>query len=967
MNLQFALPGDETIYRLGWTLIHTLWAGAAVAVLLALTMAALRHRSARSRYLAGCAAMVAFLASAVAAFVLTAPPAARPVVQAAVPAIPAAATVGDQTLLNLEAVPQSPLTPVSVAPVPVHVEPSAVPPAIAQQEPSVLARATQALEPALPWLVLAWTVGVCILALWQLAGWVAAQRLTRLGIRPTDAGLVALAERLAQKLGVTRAVRLLESALVCVPTVVGWLRPVILLPLGFATGLTPAQVESIIVHELSHIRRYDYLVNLLQSLVEALLFYHPATWYISRRIRLERENCCDDLVLAFGANEYTYAESLLHLARQSKTRGLAVVVGVAATGKPSELRSRIGRVLGAQVKTSRLTRSWPVVIVLGAIIVAASSLMTLNAESTDPSSSTTKPATRASDKRQYEDVQFFINNHRYGPTNGAYGPMSPASRCSCGHPGAVSQVSWKFLRSGPEGDVYSFSREFPLDADNATVTTKEVTYSDIPMVIFADEVQKVIVRPLRFSLYAGTRGPDQMSFSPVVEKSLSRSSADESGLVFINLKSGAILRPPFLVKVDATTSPGIETSLELKKWVEQTGVDAFIIFLDGYWAMGGLEMRQQDDSAGRVTSAGVTVRDVLADFEMKNTTVHVSSYCPFYMSGMGYGPDSYSYFRFRTREGVMGVLQWSGINANAHSIKLAYKFVQATDNVQPAAQPLASLRYLAIQPDSSRERPSVYWRPDGQIVNDAKELKSVRGLPHTGMGGYGDEWAFYHLWFSLPNVDDRSSVRVEILDADGEPMHGADGSLAIGVERAESPAQPGWIIVCQSPGKKGQVPPVASVLLEYATGKWTTLGTIKGDMAGGAKWGLLTVTGIRTDAQGLAFVEYSFAIGETEGNQYRAEAVMKDGRIVDCQGRYSWEKDDVVTGKFMFQVPLQDVDHFTFYSRPTRTALFNNVSLQPGESTSPQVKEVGVQSATQPVTQPSAIDPATVRPKVEQR
>jgi beta-lactamase regulating signal transducer with metallopeptidase domain len=92
-------------------------------------------------------------------------------------------------------------------------------------------------------------------------------------------------------------VRLLESALVRVPTVIGWLRPAILLPLGFATGLTTDQVAAVLAHELAHIRRHDYLINLLQVLVETLFFYHPAVWYISRRIRAERENCCDDMAL----------------------------------------------------------------------------------------------------------------------------------------------------------------------------------------------------------------------------------------------------------------------------------------------------------------------------------------------------------------------------------------------------------------------------------------------------------------------------------------------------------------------------------------------------------------------------------------------------------------------------------------------------------------------------------------------
>jgi beta-lactamase regulating signal transducer with metallopeptidase domain len=86
-------------------------------------------------------------------------------------------------------------------------------------------------------------------------------------------------------------VQLLVSPLVEVPTVVGWLRPVILAPVGALTGLSPDHVEALLAHELAHIRRCDYLVNMLQSVAEALLFYHPAVWWISGEIRAERELC----------------------------------------------------------------------------------------------------------------------------------------------------------------------------------------------------------------------------------------------------------------------------------------------------------------------------------------------------------------------------------------------------------------------------------------------------------------------------------------------------------------------------------------------------------------------------------------------------------------------------------------------------------------------------------------------------
>ena len=114
---------------------------------------------------------------------------------------------------------------------------------------------------------------------------------------PLEAAWMEKLDDLRCRLGVSRPVRLLKSALVEVPTVIGWLRPVILLPAATLSGLTPRQLEAILAHELAHVRRLDYLVNAFQCLVETLMFYHPVAWWISRCIREERENCCDDLVI----------------------------------------------------------------------------------------------------------------------------------------------------------------------------------------------------------------------------------------------------------------------------------------------------------------------------------------------------------------------------------------------------------------------------------------------------------------------------------------------------------------------------------------------------------------------------------------------------------------------------------------------------------------------------------------------
>ena len=132
--------------------------------------------------------------------------------------------------------------------------------------------------------------------------------------------------------------KLLESCITDTPVLIGYLRPVILLPLGCLTGLSAAQVECILLHELAHVVRHDYLVNLLQSMVEGLLFYHPAVWWVSRVVRAERENCCDDRVVELMGNARAYAATLAVL---EERRAFVPDTALAASG--GNLMKRIRR------------------------------------------------------------------------------------------------------------------------------------------------------------------------------------------------------------------------------------------------------------------------------------------------------------------------------------------------------------------------------------------------------------------------------------------------------------------------------------------------------------------------------------------------------------------------------------------------------------------------------------------------
>ena len=213
------------------------------------------------------------------------------------------------------------------------------------------------LEGFLPMLMPLWLAGVSLLSLRLFTGWLWVQRLRTRGVTPTDAPLREMAARLARRLHIARAVTLLESRMVDVPTVIGFLKPVVLLPASALAGLSTQQVEAILAHELAHIRRHDYLVNLLQTLVETLLFYHPAVWWISRRIRVERENCCDDLAVSLCGDPVAYATALADLeALRSSGPTPERHIAMAATG--GSLRLRVRRLLGAPSSHSGRGPAW---------------------------------------------------------------------------------------------------------------------------------------------------------------------------------------------------------------------------------------------------------------------------------------------------------------------------------------------------------------------------------------------------------------------------------------------------------------------------------------------------------------------------------------------------------------------------------------------------------------------------------
>ena len=265
----------------GWVLVHFIWQGAVLAVAAAVVLHLCRRQSASVRYAIACGAMTAMLVSTgITAALIEAPAAAVEATR-----VSARTTPNDRVGVLL--------------PIRVTDAPSAAAVSNAQR-----------VEALLPWIVSAWLFGVTVLLARAGAGWWRVRRLHQLALRTICSSWQSAGNRIASRLGIASVIRIVELPHIDVPLVVGCLRPIVVLPIAAISQLSAAQVEAILAHELAHVRRHDYLVNLMQTIAETLLFYHPAVWWLSARIRDEREHCCDDVAVAVCGDPVGYAAAL---------------------------------------------------------------------------------------------------------------------------------------------------------------------------------------------------------------------------------------------------------------------------------------------------------------------------------------------------------------------------------------------------------------------------------------------------------------------------------------------------------------------------------------------------------------------------------------------------------------------------------------------------------------------------------
>lgn len=335
------LPPD-TLQALGWTVLHSLWQAFVVALLLAAYLLALQKTDARKRYIAGNTALLTTLLLAVGTFVYYLEKSKS---QLASLVYAEDGTVLGRFFLNV---------------------------GIADEYPAAgdIGFFQAYFNENMPLIVTVWLVGMVFFMLKMLGGLLYVQRLKTRMTSPLSKEWQERMAQLSAELGINRQIKLLESALAKAPMVVGWLKPMVLMPIGAVNHLTTAQVEAILAHELAHVARHDYLLNLLQSCIEILFYFNPAVWWISGNVRTERENCCDDIAVRLCGNSLAYAKALVSLQELQLTVPSSLAMPFSRSR--SELLLRIQRILQPSQNKSNVMEKLSATLLLTVAVVLLS-------------------------------------------------------------------------------------------------------------------------------------------------------------------------------------------------------------------------------------------------------------------------------------------------------------------------------------------------------------------------------------------------------------------------------------------------------------------------------------------------------------------------------------------------------------------------------------------------------------------
>jgi D-alanyl-D-alanine endopeptidase (penicillin-binding protein 7) len=333
----------DLVFTVGWTLVHFLWQGALIGFATAVALTLLRNARPHARYLAACTGL----------FTCVAWPAAELWLQLADSGTEARALDAPARMVMAGAV---------------------------QAAPNLLAW----LQEHMQLLVGAWASCALALALRMVLGLAWLGRAGRTSC--VDARWQASIDRLAELAGITRSVRLRIVEGLASPVTAGWWRPVVLVPAALVSRMPPDLLEALLAHEIAHVKRHDYLVNLVQNLVETLLFYHPAVWWISGRIRTEREQIADDFAARQVGEPRRLAQALSEL---EKLQFSANRLALAANG--GELFVRIKRL----VRPDTQALSWKAALPVLGLAIACLSASSHMGHNSEPQHSSPQPEARA--------------------------------------------------------------------------------------------------------------------------------------------------------------------------------------------------------------------------------------------------------------------------------------------------------------------------------------------------------------------------------------------------------------------------------------------------------------------------------------------------------------------------------------------------------------------------------------------
>jgi bla regulator protein blaR1 len=317
MNLIDFLISPEFTRAFAWTLLHSLWQGGLLALITAGLLMILRKHRPGVRYTILYIMMLLLPAFFIGTFLMIYNPAhigTHPFAQTSGALWqPGASLAGNLKSIPVNEIPQAWYTYL------VHL-----------------------FENQAKWLVLLWFTGFSVFLLRFSGSFIYVYRLRNHKVYPVGERWNANLSDLSGKIGMHRTVRLVESALARIPMTIGYLKPVILLPLGTLSGVPPQQIDAILLHELAHILRKDYLLNIIQSVVELMFFYHPVTWWLSGLIRQEREHICDDLAVAVNQDHINYIKALTTM---EELNSKSPLLASAMMGPRKKLLIRVKRLL----------------------------------------------------------------------------------------------------------------------------------------------------------------------------------------------------------------------------------------------------------------------------------------------------------------------------------------------------------------------------------------------------------------------------------------------------------------------------------------------------------------------------------------------------------------------------------------------------------------------------------------------